>query len=217
MMELKRNQEFVRAIGCKDFESGLPSLPKISKLPDLLGIKKPYFVISPGASFYGRRWPTKYFAELIDKICAHTGWSAILCGSQAEYQLCADVATSASQHTLNLAGKVSLVELIEIIRAAKLLVGNETGAVHISSAVGTPSICILGGGHFGRFVPYKYKKEKSGMAPLCLFHMMHCYGCNWICTQPHEVGQAVPCIANIEVAQIFEQLKAHVGTTERIN
>ena len=217
MMELQRNQEFVRAIGGTDFKAGLPSLPKISELSNSLRIEEPYFVVSPGASFYGRRWPVKNFAELIDKIGVHTGWGAILCGSQAERKLCTDVATLATWRTLNLAGKVSLVEFVELIRAAKLLVGNETGAVHISSAVGTPSICILGGGHFGRFVPYKYEKEQSGMPPLCLFHMMNCYGCNWICTQPHEVGQAVPCIANIEVAQVFKQLKARLGAAESIN
>ena len=33
-------------------------------------------------------------------------------------------------------------ELVEVIRGAKCLVGNDTGAVHIASSVKTPSLCI---------------------------------------------------------------------------
>ena len=207
MMELQRNEEFVRAIGNADFRAGLPLLPKVSELSNSLRIEHSYFIIFPGASWSGRKWSKKSFAELIDKIGAHTGWTAVLSGSHAEYQLCADVAALATRSTVNLAGKASLSELVEIIRKAEILVGNETSAVHISSAVGTPSICILGGGHFGRFVPYKCEMEQPGVPPLPAFHTMECFGCNWHCTQRHESGQAVPCIARVEVAQVFEQIK----------
>src|SRR5262249_2537967 len=193
MMELLRNEEFVRAIGDPEFTAGFPVLPKVTELSTSLRFAQSYFVVFPGALWAGRQWPKENFAELVDKIGARTGWTAVLCGSDAEFRLCADVSGLATWRTINLAGKTSLCELVEIIRRAEFLIGNETSAVHISSAVGTPSICVLGGGHFGRFLPYKPDGRQSGVGPLAVFHMMDCYGCNWHCTQPHETGQAVPC------------------------
>jgi hypothetical protein len=60
---------------------------------------------------------------------------------------------------------------------------------------------LLGGGHFGRFVPYP--DNVNGTPPVAVFHQMACYGCNWQCTQPHEPGQPVPCIAAIPVAEVI--------------
>src|SRR5258708_10797617 len=115
MIELKRNEKFVRAIGNENFRAGLPRLPKVAELPSSLRIERPYFIIFPGASWSGRQWPRKSFAELIDRICAHTGWTAFLCGSHGEYQLCADVSASNTRYTLNLAGKSSFSELDAVI------------------------------------------------------------------------------------------------------
>jgi ADP-heptose:LPS heptosyltransferase len=153
---------------------------------------------------------------LIDKICAHTGWTAALCGSRAEYQLCAGIGALTSRRVINLAGKSSLSELVEIIRMAELLVGNETSAIHISSAVGTPSICLLGGGHFGRFVPYEFDDGQSGVAPVPAFHKMDCFGCNWQCTQRYAPGDAVPCIAGIEVEQVLAKVRTRLITKKII-
>jgi ADP-heptose:LPS heptosyltransferase len=205
MMELVRNAEFVRGLGGSDCGAKLPTLPKVSELAEALRIERPYFIVVPGASQVFKQWHKKSFAELIDKVKADTGWIAVLCGSRSEHQLCADLAAITNRQTINLAGKTSICEFVEVIRQAKLLIGNDTSAVHIASAVGTPSVCILGGGQFGRFMPYTDEAGQSGMHPV--FHAMDCFGCNWHCTQPHEQGEPVPCIAKIEVAQVFEEIK----------
>ena len=211
MMELERNAEFVRAIGNSDFRSRLPVLPKVSELSMALRVGQPYFIVFPGASWSGKQWPTKNYGTLIDRIFLQTGWQAVLCGSQEEQQLCADIAVSTTCQTQNMAGKTSLNDLVEVIREAEFLVGNDTSAVHIASAVGTPSICIVGGGHFGRFVPYGKESRRTGVPPLPVFHTMDCFWCNWQCTQPYEPGQAVPCIAKIEVAQVLEGVTKVLG------
>jgi len=85
-------------------------------------------------------------------------------------------------------------------------VGNDTSAVHIAAAVGTPSVCILGGGHYGRFLPYATETDKQ-VSPIPVTHQMDCFNCNWQCTQPHRKGDAAPCISNIQVNQVFEAIE----------
>ena len=199
LMELRRNAEFMSNLG------GLTLNPTVATFPRRAGgpheSQAAYCILFPGASWGGRRWPVESFVELGVRLRAHGDWQLVLCGSASERDLCDRVAYALGGDVLNLAGKTSLVQLSEWLRSAKLLVSNETSAIHIAAAVGTPSVCILGGGHFGRFLPYD--ALTSGCAPKVAVHQMPCFHCNWHCTQPHRAGEAVPCISEVSVAQVF--------------
>ncbi|PKN87288.1 MAG: hypothetical protein CVU51_05875 [Deltaproteobacteria bacterium HGW-Deltaproteobacteria-1] len=215
LMELQRNAEFMNGLGLRSFTADKPSLSPLTDLPDKLVIKHPYYIIFPGTSLPGKMWPASKFGELVLKLSALDGCLAVLCGSWKERDLCDHVIAVSGMKALNMAGKASLPELAEMIRRAKYLVGNDTSAVHIAAAVGTPSVCILGGGHYGRFLPYAIETGKQ-VAPVPVTHRMDCFNCNWQCTQPHEKGAAVPCISNIRVNQIFEAIeKIQHQTTSR--
>lgn len=206
LMELQRNAEFMRGMGLRKFATNVPSLPNLMDLPAKLTIRQPYFVIFPGAFWFRRLWPADRFGELLSKVTDSNGGLAVLCGSREEQALCARVIDASDMEALNLAGETSLPELVEVIRRAKFLVSNETSAVHIAAAVGTPSVCILGGGHYGRFVPYVVDgANHTALVPV--IHRMDCFGCNWQCTQPHEKGIAVPCISHITVDQVLEEIE----------
>ena len=206
LMELQRNAEFMRGLGLRNFTAGIPSLPSLADLPEKLMIEQPYFIIFPGASFSGRQWPVAQFGRFLSELTAAQGWRAVLCGSREEHSLCAQFIQTSGIEATNLAGKTSLSELVEVIRRAKLLVGNETSAVHIAAAVGTPSVCILGGGHYGRFMPYVVNCANQPI-PVPVVHRMNCFGCNWQCTQPHDKDVAMPCISAITIDQVIEAIE----------
>jgi ADP-heptose:LPS heptosyltransferase len=206
LMELQRNAEFMNGLGLRSFTTDKPLLSPLTDLPDKLVIKHPYYIIFPGTSLPGKKWPTSKFGELMLKLSALNDGLAVLCGSWKERVLCDQVIAISGMKALNMAGKVSLPELVEMIRGAKYLVGNDTAAVHIAAAVGTPSVCILGGGHYGRFLPYATETDKQ-VSPIPITHQMDCFNCNWQCTQPHRKGDAVPCISNIRVNQVFEAVE----------
>jgi len=54
----------------------------------------------------------------------------------------------------NLCGTTSLTELVDIISKAKLLITNDSSALHIAACLNTQTICLLMGRHYGRFAPY---------------------------------------------------------------
>jgi ADP-heptose:LPS heptosyltransferase len=206
LMELQRNAEFIRGLGLRNFTAGTPSLSSLVNLDKNLMIKQPYFIIFPGASLPGRMWPVERFGELLLKLTKSNSGIAVLCGSRKERGLCDQIIDSLGTKSLNMAGKTSLPELVEVIRRAKFLVGNETSGIHVAAAVGTPSICILGGGHYGRFLPYVIATSKH-VAPVPVIYRMDCFNCNWQCTQPHKKGAAVPCISNISVNQVLAAIE----------
>ena len=96
--------------------------------------------------------------------------------------------------TFNLCGQTTIRQAAAIIKRCRLAVGAETGLAHATCAVGTPNVVLLGGGHFGRFMPYSPLTTVA-----CL--PLSCYGCNWQCRyerpycikdlSPHVLAEAV--------------------------
>jgi ADP-heptose:LPS heptosyltransferase len=166
-------------------------------------IDYPYFVVVPGASNVGRQWPIESFAAVTDKLYKKTKWRPMLLGSSNEVDLCKDLEAKLSGVScINLAGSTDIIRMVALIRHAKFVIANESSAVHIAAAVKTPSVCILGGGHYGRFVPYPaWVKE---YAPIPIVHMMGCFSCNWRCAKDEYKGVgAFPCVDAVD-ARVVE-------------
>lgn len=141
MMELKRNAEFVRALGMTGFICDTPQIDIKVKLNINLLNAGQYVVIFPGASWVPKMWPASQFAELIRILKNRYGVQSILCGGSSEFELCQQVIRlSGLVNVKNFAGKTNLTELIEVIRRAQFLFANDTSAIHIASATHTPSV-----------------------------------------------------------------------------
>ena len=98
------------------------------------------------------------------------------------------------------------MELAGLLSQSRLTISNDTGVVYLSSAVGTSSVCIVGGGHFGRFVPYPdLPGQTNNLKPV--YHKMPCFGCNWVCVFPVKKGEPTPCIENISVDAVWETVR----------
>ena len=110
-----------------------------------------------------------------------------------------------SGETVDLVGRTTLGELAEVLRSASVVLTNETSAVHIAAAVGAPVVCILGGGHYGRFAPYELEvTDDNQKLPIIVAETMPCYGCDWKCKYPRKNGEAVKCIRDISVEKVWD-------------
>ena len=150
-------------------------------------------------------WPASRFAEIARRLYGLTGWSGVVCGGPGEAELGAALAGEQPPVT-DLVGKTSLAGLVEVIRRARLVVTNDTVAVHFAGAVEIPSVCVLGGGHYGRFLPY------PGGGPLAVTHRMDCFGCDWECVHRTPPGRPYPCVDRVTVDDVWEAVLELVGT-----
>lgn len=200
MMELDRNAEFVRNLYSLEMNLAEKKIPlhDITLRDDLL-IKEKYFIVFPGASWVGKIWPLDRYTELASWICAKYNLRLVVCGAKAEIEMGNKLlSNSKCSDAVNLAGKTSLSEFYQVVQRALFLVGNDTSAVHIAATVGVPSVCIIGGGHYGRFMPYP--EGWSEHNPIPVYESMPCYGCGWSCTQKtYDKTKCVPCIDSIEI------------------
>jgi len=163
-------------------------------------------LIFPGAGVLKRSWEPVKFLELIKLIIENTPKEIILAGGPDEIGigelLMKDLPAGRVRNSID---RTSLVKLIDLVAGAELLISNETSAMHIASAVNTKAVCILGGGHFGRFAPYP---NNIPNAPVCLFEKMDCFNCNWQCIYKTAQNEPFPCIAAISLDKVWAEVQA---------
>lgn len=214
-MELERNADFVRGLGLSEFRAGLPRLPETEALPSGFPVDA-YFVLVPGAGRAYRQWPLERFAETAQRLHRERGWIGVVAGGPDDTALGAALEQACAPFVQDWTGKTSLAELNGVLAGAEVVVSNETSAVHIAAALGTPVVSVTGGGHFGRYVPYRTEQNKPEQAsptllPVIAAHPMPCFGCNWECIYPAAAHQPKPCIAEVSTEMVWAALQLLLG------
>ncbi|HUW20682.1 MAG TPA: glycosyltransferase family 9 protein [Sedimentisphaerales bacterium] len=113
-----------------------------------------YAVFVPGSAQADKCWPAERFAALADKISSQFGLSIVAVGTAAEKTIVEDLKTLANVPIADFVGLTNLPELTALIRAARLVVTNDTGPGHIAAALGVPMVMILGWSNPARIAPY---------------------------------------------------------------
>ncbi|MFD1971317.1 glycosyltransferase family 9 protein [Trinickia caryophylli] len=104
----------------------------------------PWFVIHPGASAASRRYPPERFGEAAARLARLTALPILLTGAADERNLIREVMTaagpSAQPRLHDLSGQLGIGELAALIERAAVLIANNSGPVHLASALGTPVV-----------------------------------------------------------------------------
>ena len=102
----------------------------------------PFVALAPGAGFKTKRWPLDYYQQLIHLIHGQKRMPVVLLGDQEDAKRFKSL--EVLPNVINLAGKLTLLESAVMISKAKFLVSNDTGLMHMATAVKTPVVAIFG-------------------------------------------------------------------------
>lgn len=141
MHTLDRQREQLEMAGVATFPP--PDLAWFSA-PDAIIPEVPFAVLVPGAAPHRpeKRWPVEHYAQLAGTLAAR-GLRPVVVGSKGEASL-ADAIRAACPETLNLCGRTDLFGLASVLARAGLAVGNDTGPMHLATALGCPSVVLFG-------------------------------------------------------------------------
>lgn len=105
----------------------------------------PWFGLIPGAE-YGpaKRWPAERFVETALALQKKTNCRWVIFGGAGDCELAEKISRDAGEPVLNLAGKTSLRELAAALKICNLILTNDTGPMHLASALGAPVVAIFG-------------------------------------------------------------------------
>jgi heptosyltransferase-2 len=104
--------------------------------------------VSPGAAFGGaKRWLPQRFAESAGRLASQKNGTVALFGAPNDAAQCVAVEQalrSQSTPVVNLAGKTNLRQFIDLTAACSLFLTNDSGSMHVASALGVPTVAIFG-------------------------------------------------------------------------
>ncbi len=101
--------------------------------------------LGPGAA-YGpsKRWPPERFARVGDWAARRWGARVVLLGSWGDRPACSAVAGAMTQPVVDLCGALPLGAAMGVLRRCRLTVTNDSGLMHLSAGLGTPTVAVFG-------------------------------------------------------------------------
>lgn len=118
-----------------------------SHISELLGDfarRGPLVAVNPTAKWQSKRWPAASFAAVADTLVHRCDARIVLVGGVSETSTVSEVATHMVQESLDLSGRISILELAAILERADLFLGNDSGPMHLASATRTPTVAVFG-------------------------------------------------------------------------
>ena len=104
-----------------------------------------YWAFAPGAEYGPAKcWPAAHYAALAASLFAQHGEPVLLMGSGKEASLCEAIAAAAPGACIVMAGKTSLIDAMALIAAARGVVSNDSGLMHVAAAFGVPQAAVFG-------------------------------------------------------------------------
>ena len=197
--ELDRHAAFISHFCLEPHKAVPPVLNWRNKVP-ILPFGDTYVVLNPGSNEYGRRWPLEEYVFL-SKWLVKNGVCVVFVGKADERSITDLILEDGKdQNILDMTGKTNLPELMDILNYATLVVTNDTGPMHLAIGLGTPTVAIIGGGHFGSFVPYP--KQATPDTVRFVYQYMDCYHCFWRCPKRENPRESFPCVAAVTQDQV---------------
>jgi heptosyltransferase-1 len=153
-------------------------------------------VIAPGSKSSTKEWMPERFAALADRLIRDEGLDVVWIGSEPERERIDAIRSRMGEPSANLAGRVSWTDSMELIRAAAIVVTNDSAPLHASDHIGKKTVAI-----FGPTSPLKYGPQRSAAG--IVFKGVSCSPCGQAqCRYGHR-----RCLTEITVEDVYRRAK----------
>ncbi len=124
-------------------KSAIPAWASM-RVPTSSGLKgrKRQVILVPGSVWATKKWTLSGFQEVAEHF-ARLRYDVLLLGSEAESELCEQIKNRVPS-AQNLAGKLKLLESIRLMEQSELIFSNDSGAMHLASIAGVPTVALFG-------------------------------------------------------------------------
>ncbi|MCP4366416.1 MAG: glycosyltransferase [Planctomycetes bacterium] len=124
-------------------------------VPQYKGERPPVVAINPGAKRRSNRWPIERFAQVGRKIKEGFGASIVVTGGPDDKGRGLCLKNEIGDDVIITAGMLRVRQTAELLRRCDLLISNDTGAIHLAAAVGTPVVAVFSPWQVrGKWYPY---------------------------------------------------------------
>lgn len=168
---------------------------------DLLGVKSDSILIgiNPGAAYgTAKCWIPERFRQVTEKLLKNPKIVLLYFGDQMGLPLVNEICRDLNR-VINLAGKTTLRELMAFIQECHLFLTNDSGPMHLASALNVPLLALFGSTSHATTGPYKKGKVIHKQVPCSPCYRREC---------PIDFR----CMKQIEVNEVYQNLIEMLNT-----
>ena len=149
---VERYLDTARAVGCVVGQVNFPiQVPvteseKARAIMEHAGIRdgNPYVTFVVGANWPNKRWPTKNFAALGDWFYGLAVVPVLVGAGDVDEQRAHEIESLMEVPPINLVNRTNIAQLTHVIRSSRLVIGGDTGPVHLGAALGVRTVMLMG-------------------------------------------------------------------------
>lgn len=194
----------------------------------------PYISIAVDSANSIRCWPIQNFVDLIHLLIKKYDVDICLVGIKVSQDMQMQLDSGlqdVSQNIVNMIGKTSLSEWIELIRGSRFLIGVDSGSIHVAAAVGTQSFCLTGAWDGHKCMPYDVDIVTDGtVLPVCVYRSdtdvesLPCFDCmgrggagsyNVECAAQIKASGPYLCLSKITPDDVMEAIEKYLSEGEQ--
>lgn len=133
------------AAGPPRFSLRVPRSPVVPCTRQILGLPPgaPFALLNPGAAWPNKRWPPRRYGALAQAMRHRVGLMSTVLWGPDEATLAAAV-VRASDGAAAMAPQTTMIEMLALAQAARIVVSGDTGPLHLAAAAGTPVVGLFG-------------------------------------------------------------------------
>lgn len=193
--EYQRHQKIVETFGVPQRNTLPKNIFRISERPVVDNVeRKEQVIIAPLAGDINRAWNLSNYVKLAVELSKF--FEVYFLGSKYEQKQIERILPKCNR-IHNQAGAINLADIYHLISESKLFIGNDSGLTHLALRTTTPLIAIIGGGTFGKYLPYQESNSK-----VYLYSKMNCFGCDWFCHQQERY-----CLTNVSYSEVIKTVR----------
>jgi ADP-heptose:LPS heptosyltransferase len=160
---------------------------------------RPIVVIHPGAGTTLKRWMPESWAIVADRLSDQMGATIVFTGSDQEHpQITAVTEKMRRRSVLSLAGETNIGQLAALYERAVVVLGADSGPLHLAVASGAPTVHLYGPADPAEFGPWGDPRRQ-----IVLTSDIGCRPCR-ILDWPGDSPANHPCIRDIKPQQVYE-------------
>lgn len=168
--------------------------------------KQPYFCIHPGSGTWVKRWENELWAKVADTLIDQIDATVVFTGGNSERGMITDIQNRMQHKSYTTAGELSIEMLAALYEEALVLLGPDSGPLHLAAAIGTTTVALFGPADPIEFAPWGDKNRHMVLAS-----PIGCRPCrvlDWGDDDPENH----PCVREITIGQVLEAARSVVKT-----
>jgi lipopolysaccharide heptosyltransferase I len=200
---IQKNLHLLKVLGINTTHVDFPFARVPSRALEQIRVRLgdvPFALINPGAAWPNKRWPPQHFAEIATFLRDVRGLASVVLWGPGEQELAQSIveATAGAAH---LSPATDVPDLVEISRAAAIIVSGDTGPLHIAAAVGTPAVALYGPTDPDRNGPWNPNDVKISRFDACDCHYERaCHRGDW-------------CLERVSVAEVTAGIQQRLASS----